>query len=135
MASLAIALLLAALSALVLLPAAQHLRSLRDGEPARATLRSGGSCVLGRCRIEFEAGGRTVVTNLPTGSSGGKNPAGTQLTVRYRAEDPRIVATEGDLGGGSPAMLAVLSGAVALFFLLLPLFAARYWRWATESPG
>lgn len=135
MVPLVIALLLAALSVLVMLPAAQHLRSLRDGEQARATLRSGGSCVLGRCRVEFEAGGRTVVTNLPTGSSGGKNPAGTQLTVRYRAEDPRIVANEGDLWGGPLAMLAALSGAAALFFLLLPVLAERYWRRVAEGSG
>lgn len=57
---LVLALLLGALSVLVLLPAAQHLRSLRGGERAQATVRTGGSCVMGRCQVEFEAAGRTI---------------------------------------------------------------------------
>src|SRR5688500_10181084 len=40
--SLVIALLLGALSALVMFPAAQHLRSLRDGERIQATLHTSG---------------------------------------------------------------------------------------------
>ncbi|MGW6850304.1 hypothetical protein ACWGCK_16280 [Streptomyces virginiae] len=77
---LVLALLLGALSVLVLLPAAQHLRSLRDGE---------------------------------------------------RADDPRVVAREEDLGGGAAAVGAVTAGGAALFFLVLPIPAARYRRRST----
>lgn len=124
--SLVFALLLGALSALVMLPAAQHLRSLQDGERARATLHTGGACMAGHCRVEFEAGGRTVVADLPVGSGGGKTSAGTPLTVRYLAGDPRVVAREQDVGGGGAAVLAVMSGAGALFFLVLSAVAGVY---------
>lgn len=71
--SLVLGLLLGALSALVMFPAAQHLRSLQDGERAEATLYASGACMAGRC--EFEAGGRTVVADLPVGSGGGRAPS------------------------------------------------------------
>ncbi|MGY4391920.1 hypothetical protein OG280_25355 [Streptomyces virginiae] len=129
---LVLALLLGALSVLVLLPAAQHLRSLRGGERAQATLRTGGSCVLGRCQVEFEAAGRTVTADLPVGSGGGgKSPVGARTAVRHRADDPRVVAREEDLGGGAAAVGAVTAGGAALFFLVLPILAARYRRRST----
>ncbi|MFJ3928292.1 DUF3592 domain-containing protein [Streptomyces sp. NPDC090022] len=116
--ALVIALLLGALSVLVMYPAARHLRSLQDGKRAEATLVSGGSCILGgRCQVEFEADGRTVVSYLPLGSGGGKSVAGERLTVRYEAADPQVVASENDVNGGGAAVLAVTSGASALIFL------------------
>ncbi|WP_371587763.1 hypothetical protein [Streptomyces virginiae] len=128
---LVLALLLGALSVLVLLPAAQHLRSLRGGERAQATLRTGGSCVLGRCQVEFEAAGRIVTADLPVGSGGGKSPVGARTAVRHRADDPPVVAREEDLGGGAAAVGAVTAGGAALFFLVLPILAARYRRRST----
>ncbi|MDQ0596701.1 hypothetical protein QF037_001046 [Streptomyces canus] len=119
LASLVLALLLAALSALVMLPAAQHLRSLRDGEQARATLHTSGSCMAGQCRVKFEADGRTVVADLPVGSGGGKSSVGSTLTVRYLADDPQVVGREDDVGGGGAAVLAVMSGGGALLFLMI----------------
>ncbi|MFI7346347.1 hypothetical protein ACIBSR_08765 [Streptomyces sp. NPDC049936] len=124
--SLVLALLLGALSALVMLPAAQHLRSLQDGVRARATLHTDGACMAGKCRVEFEAGGRTVVADLPVGSGGGKSSAGSSLTVRYRADDPHVVARETDVGGGGAAVLAVMSGGFALLFLGLSAVAAVF---------
>ncbi|MFB6826232.1 hypothetical protein ACFCXA_32130 [Streptomyces virginiae] len=136
---LVLALLLGALSVLVLLPAAQHLRSLRGGERAQATVRTGGSCVMGRCQVEFEAAGRTVTADLPVGSGGGKDPVGTRTAVRHRADDPRVVAREEDLGGGAAAVGAVTTGGAALFFLVLPVLAARNRRRSTapriDRPG
>ncbi|MGW6866570.1 hypothetical protein [Streptomyces sp. NPDC054901] len=114
-----LALILGAWSSLVLIPQAQHLRSFRDDVRASATMYSGGSCMLGRCKVEFEADGRTVVANLPPGSGGGKSPAGTPLTVRYRADDPRTVADENDVDGGASVIAAGMSGAAALLFLAL----------------
>ncbi|MEU5373017.1 hypothetical protein ABZ362_29325 [Streptomyces sp. NPDC005951] len=58
--SLTLTLLLGMLSLLVMFPAAEHLRSLRNGERADATLHTSGSCMIGQCRVEFEADGRTV---------------------------------------------------------------------------
>ncbi|WP_238697279.1 hypothetical protein [Streptomyces sp. E2N166] len=133
-----LALLLGALSVLVMVPAARHLRSLQDGERARATLHTSGSCMLGHCRVEFEAGGRTVVADLPVGSGGGKSSAGSPLTVRYQADDPRTVAREEDVGGGGAAVLAVMSGGGALFSLTLSVVAAVFvvrQRRAGLSPG
>jgi hypothetical protein len=121
---LVLALLLGALSALVMFPAAQHLRSLQDGERARATLSTGGSCMAGHCQVEFEAGGRAVVADLPVGSGGGKSSVGTPLTVRYQADDPHVVAREEDVDGGGAAVLAVVSGAGALLFLTVSVGAA-----------
>lgn len=66
--SLVLGLLLGALSALVMFPAAQHLRSLQDSERAQATRYASGACMAGQCEVEFEAGGRTVVADLPVGS-------------------------------------------------------------------
>ncbi|MFF3014807.1 hypothetical protein [Streptomyces sp. NPDC057939] len=114
-----LALLLGALAALVLLPQAQHLRSLRDGVRADATVHSGGTCVLGRCKVRFEADGRTVVANLPPGSGGGKNPAGTPVAVRYRAGDPQTVAAANDVDGGASVLVAAVAGGAALLFLAL----------------
>lgn len=136
--SLVLALLLGALSALVMLPAAQHLRSLQDGERARATLHTSGSCMAGHCRVRFEADGRTVVANLPVGSGGGKRSVGSPLTVRYQADDPQVVAREDDVGGGGAAVLAVMSGGAALLFLMLSVVAAVFvvrQRRAGSSPG
>ncbi|MFG2321312.1 hypothetical protein [Streptomyces sp. NPDC048568] len=124
--SLVLALLLGALSALVMLPAAQHLRSLQDGERARATLHTDGACMAGKCRVEFEAGGRTVVADLPVGSGGGKTSAGSSLTVRYQADDPHVVAREADVGGGGAAVLAAVSGGFALLFLVASVVAAVF---------
>ncbi|MET9506203.1 DUF3592 domain-containing protein [Streptomyces sp. NPDC006622] len=118
------ALLLGALSVLVMLPAAQHLRALRNGERTQATLQTGGSCMMGRCRVGFEAAGRTVVADLPVGSGGGKDSVGTRLTVRYRADDPRVAAREDDVDGDGAAVLAVASGAGALLLLVLSVLAA-----------
>ncbi|MFC0496896.1 DUF3592 domain-containing protein [Streptomyces mutabilis] len=124
LASLVLALLLGALSTLVMLPAAQHLRSLQDGERARATLHTSGSCMMGHCQVKFEADGRTVVADLPVGSGGGKSSVGTSLAVRYQANDPHVVAREDDVGGGGAAVLAVMSGGGALLFLMLSVVAA-----------
>ncbi|MCC3653378.1 hypothetical protein LIX60_18295 [Streptomyces sp. S07_1.15] len=55
---LGIALLSGALSVLVTLPAAQHLRSFQDGEQTSATLHTEGSCMIGQCKVEFRAGDR-----------------------------------------------------------------------------
>ncbi|MGA5047543.1 hypothetical protein [Streptomyces arboris] len=124
--SLALGLLLGALSLLVMLPAAQHLRSLQDGERAQATLHTAGSCMAGHCQVKFEAGGRTVVADLPVGSGGGKESVGASLAVRYQADDPRVVAREADVGGGGAAVLAALAGVAALFFLAISAVAAIF---------
>ncbi|MEK2472240.1 MULTISPECIES: DUF3592 domain-containing protein [Streptomyces] len=120
---LCVALLLAALS-LLLLSAAQHLRSLQGGVQAPATLHEAGSCISGDCRVEFEANGRTVVANLPVGSSGGKRSVGDRMTVRYQADDPRVVAREDDVDGSGVVLLAMTAGVGALAFLLLSAMAA-----------
>ncbi|MFJ8971519.1 MULTISPECIES: hypothetical protein [Streptomyces] len=124
--SLALGLLLGALSVLVMFPAAEHLRSLRDGERARATLHTSGACMAGQCEVTFEAGGRTVVADLPVGSGGGKRSVGAVMTVRYQADDPQVVAREDDVGGGGAAVLAWMSGGFALLFLTLSAVAAVY---------
>lgn len=124
--SLALALLLGALSGLVMFPAAQHLRSLQGGERARATLNTSGACMAGQCEVKFEAGGQTVVADLPVGSGGGKRSVGTAMTVRYQADDPRVVAREDDVGGGGAALLAWMSGGIALLFLTLSVVAAFF---------
>jgi hypothetical protein len=136
--SLVIALLLGALSALVMFPAAQHLRSLQDGERARATLHTSGACMAGRCRVEFEAGGRTVVADLPVGSGGGKRSVGAPMDVRYQADDPQVVARADDVGGGGAAVLAFVSGGTALLFLMVSVVAAVFLarqRRAEPVPG
>ncbi|MGW0824943.1 hypothetical protein [Streptomyces sp. NPDC002845] len=124
--SLVLALLLGALSVLVMLPAAQHLRSLQDGERAHATLHTSGACMAGQCQVKFEADGRTVVADLPVGSGGGKSSVGARLTVRYQADDPQVVAREEDVGGGGAAVLAVMSGGFALLFLVMSVVAAIF---------
>ncbi|MFF2538555.1 hypothetical protein [Streptomyces cyaneofuscatus] len=124
--SLALGLLLGALSLLVMLPAAQHLRSLQDGERAQATLHTAGSCMAGHCQVKFEAGGRTVIADLPVGSGGGKQSVGASLAVRYQADDPRVVAREEDVGGGGAAVLTALSGGAALLFLAVAAVAAIF---------
>lgn len=124
--SLAFALLLGALSALVMLPAAQHLRSLQDGERARATLHTAGACMTGQCKVTFEADGQTVVADLPVGSGGGKSSVGAAVDVRYQADDPRVVAREQDTGGGGAALLAWLTAGAAVFFLALSGAAAIF---------
>ncbi|BAG21171.1 hypothetical protein SGR_4342 [Streptomyces griseus subsp. griseus NBRC 13350] len=124
--SLALGLLLAALSGLVMFPAAEHLRSLRDGERAQATLHTSGSCMAGQCEVEFEADGRTVVADLPVGSGGGKRSVGAAMAIRYQADDPRVVAREDDVGGGGAALLAWMSGGAAVFFLAIAGAAALH---------
>ncbi|MFI1225689.1 MULTISPECIES: hypothetical protein [unclassified Streptomyces] len=124
--SLALGLLLGALSVLVMFPAAQHLRSLQGGERAQATLHTSGACMTGQCEVEFEAGGRTVVVDLPVGSGGGKSSVGATMTVRYQADDPRVVAREDDVGGGGALVLAWMAAAGALFFLTLSVVAAIF---------
>ncbi|MGP3925138.1 hypothetical protein [Streptomyces sp. 8N616] len=124
--SLVIAVLLGALSGLVMFPAALHLRSLQDGERAQATLHKSGSCMAGHCQVTFEADGRTIVADLPVGSGGGKNAVGTEWTVRYQADDPLTVAREEDVGGGGALVFAVLSGAFTLLFLVAAVWMALY---------
>ncbi len=124
--SLTLALLLGALSGLVMFPAAQHLRSLQGGERARATLHTSGACMAGQCEVTFEAGGRTVVAGLPVGSGGGKQSVGAAMTVRYQVDDPQVVAREDDVGGGGAAVLAWMSGGIALLFLTLSVVAAIF---------
>ncbi|MFD3992680.1 DUF3592 domain-containing protein [Streptomyces sp. NPDC058548] len=127
--ALVLSLLLTALSGLVMLPAAQHLRSLQDGRQAEATLVAAGSgCFLGGCKVRFEAEGRTVVADLPVGSGHGKSPAGTPLTVRYKADDPQVVAAESDIGGGGAAVATVLFGAGAVVFLVMLLWSTVHLR-------
>lgn len=124
--SLVLGLLLGTLSLLVMLPAAQHLRSLQDGERAQATLHTAGSCMAGHCQVKFEAGGRTVIAELPVGSGGGKQSVGASLAVRYQADDPQVAAREEDVGGGGAAVLAALSGGAALLFLTVAAVAAVF---------
>ncbi|MGW1232107.1 hypothetical protein [Streptomyces californicus] len=124
--SLAFALLLGALSALVMSPAAQHLRSLQDGERARATLHTAGACMTGQCKVTFEADGQTVVADLPVGSGGGKSSVGAAVDVRYQADYPRVVARTQDTGGGGAALLAWLTAGAAVFFLALSGAAAIF---------
>ncbi|MEW5538389.1 hypothetical protein [Streptomyces cyaneofuscatus] len=124
--SLPLGLLLGALSLLVMLPAAQHLRSLQGGERAQATLHTAGSCMAGHCQVKFEAGGRTVIADLPVGSGGGKQSVGASLAVRYQADDPQVAAREEDVGGGGAAVLAALSGGAALLFLTVAAVAAVF---------
>ncbi|MFC7992520.1 hypothetical protein ACFUV2_24765 [Streptomyces pilosus] len=107
-------------------PAAQHLRSLRDGERAHATLYAGGACMAGHCQVKFEANGRTVVADLPIGSGGGKSSVGARLTVRYQADDLQVVAREEDVGGGGAAVLMVMSGGGALLFLAMSVVGAIF---------
>lgn len=116
---LGLALLLGALSALVLIPQAQHQRSLSDGVRADATVHTRGTCALGQCKVAFEVRDRTVVAALPPGSSGSKYPVGAHLTVVYRAEDPQTVAAAADVEGGGTTLLAASTGAGAVLFLLL----------------
>ncbi|MFE4312122.1 DUF3592 domain-containing protein [Streptomyces sp. NPDC056891] len=127
--ALVLTLLLAALSGLVMYPAAQHLRSLQDGRQADATLVAAGSgCFLGGCKVRFEAEGRTVVANLPVGSGHGENVAGERLTVRYREDDPQVVASQDDVGGGGPAVATVVFGAGAVLFLLVLVWSTVHLR-------
>ncbi|MFD3971408.1 hypothetical protein [Streptomyces cyaneofuscatus] len=132
--SLALGLLLGALSLLVMLPAAQHLRALQDGVRAQATLHTAGSCLAGHCQVKFEAGGRTVIADLPVGSGGGKQSAGASLAVRYQADDPRVAAREADVGGGGAAVLAALSGGAALLFLTVAAVAAVFLARQRRTP-
>ncbi|CAM5387489.1 DUF3592 domain-containing protein [Streptomyces narbonensis] len=137
--ALAMTLLLAALSGLVMLPAAQHLRSLQDGRQADATLVAAGSgCFLGGCRVRFEAEGRTVVADLPVGSGHGEDQAGERLTVRYREGDPQVAASQDDVGGGGAAVGTVAFGAGAVLFLAASVWSTvhlRRQRRATDVPG
>ncbi|MGW6586038.1 hypothetical protein ACWF9X_00020 [Streptomyces globisporus] len=137
--SLTLALLLGMLSVLVMFPAAEHLRSLKGGERADATLHTSGSCMIGQCRVEFEADGRTVVADLPTGSGGGKQSVGAAVTVRYQADDPQVVARDEDVGGGGAALFAWMSAGAALLFLMLSAVAAvfliRQRRKTVAGPG
>ncbi|MCC5032889.1 hypothetical protein DMH02_006480 [Streptomyces sp. WAC 00631] len=123
---LGIALLSGAFSVLVMLPAAQHLRSFQDGEQTSATLHTEGSCMIGQCKVEFRAGGRTVVADLPVGSGGGKSSVGARMTVRYHVNDPRVAVRDGDVGGGGAAVLAVISGGTAPLFLVMSVVAPVY---------
>ncbi|MFE2207953.1 hypothetical protein [Streptomyces rubiginosohelvolus] len=137
--SLTLTLLLGMLSLLVLFPAAEHLRSLKGGERTDATLHTSGSCMIGQCRVEFEADGRTVVADLPTGSGGGKQSVGAAVTVRYQADDPQVVARDEDVGGGGAALFAWMSAGAALLFLVLSavaaVFLARQRRKAAAGAG
>ncbi|MFJ7192064.1 hypothetical protein [Streptomyces bacillaris] len=108
-----------------MLPAAQHLRSLQTGERVQATLHTGGSCMIGHCRVAFEADGRAVVADLPVGS-GGKESVGAPVAVRYQPDDPRTIAREADTGGGGALVLAVISGGAALLVLALSAVAAFF---------
>ncbi|RII13359.1 hypothetical protein DSC45_23705 [Streptomyces sp. YIM 130001] len=109
-----LAVVLGALSVLVLYPAAEQFRSLRGGTRANATLIEAGACMAGHCRIEFQAGGRTVEAGLPIGSAGGKDSVGTEWAVRYRASDPQEVVRVDDLDGGGMLPLAWLSSATTV---------------------
>ncbi|WP_257138915.1 hypothetical protein [Streptomyces sp. rh34] len=67
----------------------------------------------GQCEVKFEAGGQTVVADLPVGSGGGKRSVGAVMTVRYQADDARVVAREDDVGGA--VLFLLLSGVAAIF--------------------
>ncbi|MFJ3636927.1 hypothetical protein [Streptomyces sp. NPDC090112] len=119
LSALALAMLLGVFAALAVVPA-QHLRSFRDGVRAEATRLTGGPCMTGGCAVAFAVEGRTVEAELPVGSGSGRlSPAGTSVSIRYRADDPRQIAREEDLDGGGPAVFAAVSGAGALFFAVL----------------
>ncbi|MEU0575390.1 DUF3592 domain-containing protein [Dermacoccus nishinomiyaensis] len=126
--SLVIALLLGALSMLVMYPAAQHLRSLQDGERASATLHKDGPCMTGRCQVTFTVDEQRVVADLPVGSGGGKSSVGDRMAVRYQADDPQVAAREADVGGGGAAVLALMSSGAALLFLMLSVVGAVHAR-------
>ncbi|MEU0163799.1 hypothetical protein ABZ154_34755 [Streptomyces sp. NPDC006261] len=133
--SLVLGLLLGALSVLVMLPAAQHLRSLQDGERAQATLHTAGPCMAGHCQGRFEAGGRTVIADLPVGSGDGRQSVGAALVVRYQADDPQVAAREADVRGGGAAVLAALSGGAALLFLTVAAVAVIFLARQRRAPG
>ncbi|GAB3949190.1 hypothetical protein GCM10028832_01060 [Streptomyces sparsus] len=136
--TLGLALLSGALSVLVMLPLAQHLRSFQDGEQVTAMLHTGGSCMVGHCQVEFEADGRTVVADLPAGSGGGKSSVGDRMTVRYHPDAPREAVRNDDVGGGGALVLVVLSAVTALFFLLMSVVASVHTlrqRRAASPPG
>lgn len=84
--------------------------------------------MIGHCQVTFEVDGRTVVSDLPVGSGGGKSSVGDQMNVRYQTDDPQSAAREDDIGGGGATALAAISGGAALLFLALPIAGAIYTR-------
>ncbi|MFJ8662053.1 hypothetical protein [Streptomyces sp. NPDC093795] len=123
-----LALLLSALSGFVALPVAQHLRTLQDGVPAQATLTTNAPCMAGGCKVSFEVDGRIVSATLPVGSGGMNSSAGTPMDIRYRADDPQVVAREEDLGGGGAAVMGVMSAASAVLFAGMAVWMAVLMR-------
>ncbi|WP_146051086.1 hypothetical protein [Streptomyces noursei] len=65
-----------------------------------------------------------MVARLSVGSSGGKRSVGDRMTVRYQADDPRVVARQDDVDGSGVVLLAMTAGVGALAFLLLSVMAA-----------
>ncbi|MCY0947528.1 hypothetical protein [Streptomyces antarcticus] len=60
---------------------------------------------------------------LPAGSGGGKSPVGTRLTVRYRADDPQVVARQSDVDGGAAAVGTAAAAVSALALLTVAALA------------
>ncbi|WP_424216315.1 DUF3592 domain-containing protein (plasmid) [Streptomyces sp. BI20] len=108
--------LLASAAAVALFLHGGHLNSLRDGTLAPAVMRSGGTCVLGHCRVAFhDTDGREVVADLAAGSGGSKLRAGDEVNVRYRPGNPQEVALASDADFGSGMMtLGGLLGAAGI---------------------
>ncbi|MER5311603.1 hypothetical protein ABT034_27860 [Streptomyces sp. NPDC002773] len=131
----ALALLLGALSGFVALPVAQHLRTLQDGVPAQATLTTNAPCMAGGCLVSFEVDGRIVSAPLPVGSGGMNSSAGTPMEIRYRADDPQVVAREEDLAGGGAAVMGVMSAAGAVLFAGMAVWMAVLMRRQRRTPS
>ncbi|MCF3960918.1 DUF3592 domain-containing protein [Streptomyces fuscigenes] len=108
----------AALAVLVAIPEAHHLRSFRDGVRADAVLYKSGSCVVGRCQVEFKVSGRAVAADLPAGTNAKGSQEGTAMTVRYHPDHPHEAVIESQVGGSGPIATAVLSAGAALFCLV-----------------
>ncbi|MFD0428981.1 hypothetical protein ACFQ60_17695 [Streptomyces zhihengii] len=72
--SLVIAVSMGLLSGLVMVPAAEQLRSLRGGERAQGVLHKGGSCMVGHCQVAFEAGGAPWWRICPRAAVGASTP-------------------------------------------------------------
>jgi hypothetical protein len=120
-----------------MLPASQKIYGLRDGERATGTLRiSSYGCLIGDCRVAFEAAGTPVVAELPVGSSRNGHRDGDPLVIRYRAADPQVVAAEADTDYGDAVFMVALPGLPGLVLLLgaVPAGIAAWRRRSLPNP-
>ncbi|MGW3730396.1 hypothetical protein [Streptomyces sp. F001] len=118
------ALVFGAVTVFVMLPMSRLVADLAaNGTQGVGTLRTGsGSCRLGNCGVEFQAGGERVVASLPVGTSAKRWLDGERVDIVYRADDPQRVALARQVSvrgtryqAGFTGLLALtsLSGAVA----------------------